>query len=84
MEQELLTKSQVLMIRQAAGIGGIVMNWDIDYTVGAGIVGTSEKCIWSKDGRRKSCSLVPGGGFIISEGKDPDPAYQTLEHLYHA
>jgi hypothetical protein len=83
MEQEQLTKQQVSMIRQAAGLGGIIFNWDIDYQVGAGIIGSQEKCLWSKDGRRISCTLVPGGGYIISQGREPDPLYSELERKYN-
>jgi len=79
MVTEPLSKQQVLMIRQAAGLGGIVINWDIDYQVGAGTVGPREKCLWSKDGRRISCSLIPGGGYIISQARDVDPLYAELE-----
>lgn len=82
MQQEHLTTQQVQMIRQAAGLGGIIMNWDIDYSVGAGIISASDKCLWSKDGRRITCSLIPHGGYIISQEKESDPLYPNLERKY--
>lgn len=82
MEQEAITKETVCMIQRAAGLGAMVINWDIDYHVGAGIVGKQEKCLWSKDGRRISCTLIQGGGWIIGQSKNPDPVYLELARKF--
>lgn len=82
METEKLTPQIVKMIRQAAGLGGIVFDWDVDYQVGAGIVGPNEKCIWTKGGKRTRCTLLQAGGWIISQSKDEDPVYATLERKW--
>ncbi len=82
METEVLTLAIVQMIQRAAGMGAMVIDWNIDYTVGAGIIGPREKCLWSQDGKRISCVLLQGGGWIISQSKEPDPVYATLERKW--
>lgn len=67
----------------ASGIGSMMFRWNIDYTVGAGIISKNEKCVWTKDGLRTTCSYG-GTTLIIEQSKTPDPLYSTLEHKYAA
>lgn len=81
-ETELLTPAIVQMIQRAAGMGAMIIDWDIDYTVGAGIVGPRSKCLWNKKGHRITCDLIRDGGWIIGESKEPDPLYPSLERKW--
>ncbi len=80
-QTEQVTKKQVEAIRRVLGIGAILMNWDIDYAIGRGVLDGLDRCIWSKDGRRITINVGRGGTLVASQGSDPDPVYAELKEM---
>lgn len=75
---EPVTKEQVNAIRRALGIGAILMDWDIDYEIGRGLLGGIDRCLWSKKGFRITILIDWTGLLLASQGNDPDPVYAKL------
>lgn len=73
---EPVTQQTVDMIARSLGsIQSMVVHFgDVDVGKGCGVVSSSEKCLWTKDGRRISIAVLPHGGFIASLSKSVDPA----------
>ena len=78
MKTEPVTKEQVAIIQRMAGIGAILIDWDIDYEIGRGVLMGLNRCLWSRDGRRITID-VGGGAFILSQADEPDPVYFQLK-----
>ena len=82
METKPLTQSQVNAARRMSGIGAMIFDWDIDLEVGQGVIGDGlERCCWNKKGKRITVTPIQGmgGGYIVSESKEPDPEYFELK-----
>ena len=77
MKTEPVTKEQVAVLQRMAGLGAILIDWDIDYEVGRGILSGQNRCLWSKDGRR--ITIIVGDAFVLSQADEPDPVYLQLK-----
>jgi hypothetical protein len=62
-----------MVVRQLGMVQAIVLCLaDVDLTRGKAKTAQG-RCVWLKDGRRVSVDSLPGGGWIASTGKEPDP-----------
>jgi len=48
---------------------------DVDIDAGRGILEGSDRCIWTRRGHRITVAILPGGGYMLSQSKKPDPEY---------
>lgn len=55
------------------------MDWDVDYEVGHGILEGNDRCLWTKEGLRTTCTILSDGGYMVSQSKEPDPEYFELK-----
>lgn len=46
---------------------------EVDISKGRGVLEGLNRCLWTKDNRRITISIVPTGGLIASVSKEPDP-----------
>lgn len=79
MKTEPFSEEQVkALMRSMTPMSRMIIDWDIDYSVGRGILEGTSRCMWTKKGHR----ITVGGleyGLIISESKDVDPEYKILK-----
>lgn len=78
---EPVTQAQIRMIGTHLGpIQSMVVRLgEVDISRGAGIVSKRAKCLWTKDGRRITFEILPGGGFMAGISEKPDPAAPTAK-----
>ena len=73
---EPLSPAQLRMIAGALGpIQSMVVRLgEVDPSRGAGIVNDRAKCVWTRQGRRITFEVLPGGGYVAGISTTPDPA----------
>jgi len=47
---------------------------DVDLSLGRGVLGKLEHCLWTKDKHRITVTILETGGLLASVSKDVDPA----------
>jgi hypothetical protein len=79
---EPVTRKQLDHLILALGLIGSMLCdlHDADLSRGRGILKGNDRCLWTKDGRRITISLGPGGEFIASCGNEPDPEAPEQEN----
>lgn len=76
MEIEKVTQEQINAIQRAAGMGAMIVDFhNVDLDAGRGVLDGNNRCVWTKDGKRITVAIPQTGGFIVSQGKNPDPEY---------
>ena len=79
METEPISILQVVALRKMLGMGAMLIDWDIDFDIGRGILEGDNRCFWSKDGRRITVDVFSDGGFAAAQDNEPDPVYFQLK-----
>jgi hypothetical protein len=74
---EPLTKDTVEMLRRNIGFPALMVIdlGDVDLKKGAGVISSTQKCVWTKQGHRITIGVLPGPGLIASQSKEPDPIW---------
>lgn len=74
-------KSAVKALRFVLGAGAMLIDWNIDYAKGEGVLGDYEKCLWTKSGKRITVSVSRDGALFTDMSKEVDPIYKDLTNL---
>lgn len=72
-----MTKEQVAALQRAFGLGAAIVDWDVDYSLGRGVLGRRRHCLWTKSGHRVDVYI--GASQMLSQTDEPDPDRPTTE-----